>query len=197
MVPRTVHLRVARPRASRVGTTLHPGRQSGRQSLRLSGASPVTITVRTPSVFSSVTKAAESSRAGSLSAINPRSCIAAGGPAAARRPKPLRPPVDSPPRARGVVKARRRRRHGKRALDDAQCSKDRIRNGRLGHLGCRIERHEKRSSLAGLDAPFCEAAERIAPSTGVLSAVCAGQSAAHRQEHATRRKPGSDEPTSL
>jgi hypothetical protein len=49
---------------------------------RRGGASPVTITVRTPSVFSSVTRAAESSRAGSLSAINPMSCIAAGGPAA-------------------------------------------------------------------------------------------------------------------
>src|SRR5580658_659083 len=48
----------------------------------VSGASPVTITVRTPSVFSSVTRAAESSRAGSLSAINPKSCVAPDGPAA-------------------------------------------------------------------------------------------------------------------
>ena len=48
----------------------------------VAGASPVTITVRTPSVSNSVTSAAEFVRGGSLRAISPSSFIASGGPAA-------------------------------------------------------------------------------------------------------------------
>jgi hypothetical protein len=48
----------------------------------VAGASPVTITVRTPSSCNSLTSAAESVRRGSLSAMSPTSFIAAGGPAA-------------------------------------------------------------------------------------------------------------------
>ncbi len=48
----------------------------------VAGASPVTITVRTPSPCNSVTSAAESVRGGSLSAMSPTSFIAFGGPAA-------------------------------------------------------------------------------------------------------------------
>src|ERR1700733_4337787 len=48
----------------------------------VAGASPVTITVRTPSARNSLTSAAESGRGGSLSAMSPASCIAVDGPAA-------------------------------------------------------------------------------------------------------------------
>jgi hypothetical protein len=42
----------------------------------------VTITVRTPSAFNSLTSAAESARGGSLRAISPTSCMALAGPRA-------------------------------------------------------------------------------------------------------------------
>ena len=48
----------------------------------VAGASPVTMTVRTPSAFSSEMREAESGRGGSLNAMKPSNCIAAGGPAA-------------------------------------------------------------------------------------------------------------------
>jgi hypothetical protein len=48
----------------------------------VAGASPVTITVRTPRACNSLTSAAESGRGGSLSAISPASFIAVGVPAA-------------------------------------------------------------------------------------------------------------------
>ena len=48
----------------------------------VAGASPVTITVRTPKVRSSVIIAAESARGGSLRAIMPASLNAAAGPTA-------------------------------------------------------------------------------------------------------------------
>ena len=48
----------------------------------VAGASPVTITVRTPRVLSSEMSDAESVRGGSLSAMKPISCIDAAGPAA-------------------------------------------------------------------------------------------------------------------
>ena len=48
----------------------------------VAGASPVSITVRTPNPCNSVTSAAESVRGGSLSAMSPASFIAAGSPAA-------------------------------------------------------------------------------------------------------------------
>src|ERR1022692_238905 len=48
----------------------------------VAGASPVTMTARTPSVCSSVINAAESGRGGSLRATIPASFIAAGGPIA-------------------------------------------------------------------------------------------------------------------
>ena len=46
----------------------------------VAGASPVTITVRTPSPCNSLMSAAESGRGGSLSAMSPASFIAVGGP---------------------------------------------------------------------------------------------------------------------
>ena len=56
----------------------------------VAGASPVTITVRTPKPCSSVTSLAESARGGSLSAISPVSFSAVAGPAAtARTRKPF------------------------------------------------------------------------------------------------------------
>ena len=48
----------------------------------VAGASPVTITVRTPNPCSSVTRTADSARGESLSAMSPASFIAVGGPAA-------------------------------------------------------------------------------------------------------------------
>ena len=51
----------------------------------VAGASPVTITVRTPKPCNSATSAAESARGGSLSAMSPASFIAVGGPAATAR----------------------------------------------------------------------------------------------------------------
>ena len=58
--------------------------------MAVAGASPVTITVRTPNPCNSVTSAAESGRGGSLSAMSPASFIAVGGPAAtARTRKPF------------------------------------------------------------------------------------------------------------
>src|SRR5580704_4003328 len=48
----------------------------------VAGASPVTMTVRTPSPCNSLMSAAESERGGSLSAMSPASFIAVGGPAA-------------------------------------------------------------------------------------------------------------------
>jgi len=57
----------------------------------VAGASPVAITVRTPSALSSSTSAAESPRGGSLSAIRPIGRIAWGAPAATastRKPCP-------------------------------------------------------------------------------------------------------------
>jgi hypothetical protein len=46
----------------------------------VAGASPVTMTVRTPSVCNSVISAAESVRGGSLRAMIPASFSASGGP---------------------------------------------------------------------------------------------------------------------
>ena len=51
----------------------------------VAGASPVTITVRTPNVRSSATSAADSARGGSLSAMSPASLSADGGPTATAR----------------------------------------------------------------------------------------------------------------
>src|SRR5487761_2508930 len=51
----------------------------------VAGASPVTITVRTPNACNSVTSAAESERGGSLSARSPASFIAVCRPAATAR----------------------------------------------------------------------------------------------------------------
>ena len=48
----------------------------------VAGASPVTMTVRTPNVLSSEIREIESARGGSLSAISPMSCMDAAGPAA-------------------------------------------------------------------------------------------------------------------
>jgi hypothetical protein len=48
----------------------------------VAGASPVTITVRTPSLCNSVTSAADSGRGGSLSAMSPASFIAVALPTA-------------------------------------------------------------------------------------------------------------------
>ena len=57
----------------------------------VAGASPVTITVRTPRAFNSVMRAVESDRGGSLSETSPTSCIVCDGcPAAtARTRKPF------------------------------------------------------------------------------------------------------------
>src|SRR5487761_2699674 len=67
----------------------------------VAGASPVTITVCTPSARSSVIRAAESARGGSLSAIIPASCIDAGGPAATARTR--KPCVSRPVAAAAAV----------------------------------------------------------------------------------------------
>ena len=75
----------------------------------VAGASPVTITVRTPSPCNSVTSAAESVRGGSLSAMSPASFIAVGGPAAtASTLKPFAFEFASPPRSRSATAARGR-----------------------------------------------------------------------------------------
>ena len=58
----------------------------------VAGASPVTITVRTPSARNSVTSAAESARGGSLSAMSPASFIAVRRPGGDRQdPEALAP----------------------------------------------------------------------------------------------------------
>ena len=55
------------------------------------GASPVTMTVRTPRVSSSLIRAAESERGGSLNAMSPTSSRASGGPKATAKTRyPLR-----------------------------------------------------------------------------------------------------------
>ena len=51
----------------------------------VAGASPVTMTIRAPSVLSSEIREAESDRGGSLSAIKPTNCMAVVGPAATVR----------------------------------------------------------------------------------------------------------------
>ena len=69
---------------------LHPRPTARATIAAVAGASPVTITVRTPSVCNSLTSAAESARGGSLSAMIPASFTAPGGPmATASTRKPL------------------------------------------------------------------------------------------------------------
>ena len=75
----------------------------------VAGASPVTITVRTPKPCNSVTSAAESARGGSLSAMSPASFIAVGGPAATastRKPLPFKFASPPPPRPATVARGR-------------------------------------------------------------------------------------------
>jgi len=107
----------------------------------VAGASPVTITVRTPNPRNSVTSAAESERGGSLSAMRPASFIAVGGPAPTA--STLKPCLEL---LRRFCSGRRRvceaDDRGKGALNDTLCCAGRISCGRLGQLLRRIERHE-------------------------------------------------------
>ncbi len=68
----------------------------------VAGASPVTMTVRTPNVLSSEIREVESLRGGSLSAISPMSCMDAAGPAAtAKTLKPCFSSSSAKPAAMG------------------------------------------------------------------------------------------------
>src|SRR6202453_4589287 len=104
----------------------------------VSGASPVTMTVRTPRPCNSLISAAESLRGGSLSATSPASFIPVAGPAATAS---TRKPLSSSSLAAGGG----RRRLGKAdndgvgALHDSLRVSRRIRRGCLGHLLGRIE----------------------------------------------------------
>ena len=106
----------------------------------VAGASPVTITVRTPSPCNSLMSAAESARGGSLSAISPASFIAVARAGGHRQHA----------KSLGLEFVRRRRRGVRRRLDESDDDGEgalhdplrasrRIRRRRLGHLLGRVE----------------------------------------------------------
>ena len=121
--------------------------------------------MRTPRVFNCVTNSAESARAGSLSAIKPISCIAAGGPAATastRKPFPSSSVAaadavgDGAAIATTTVKAPLTMRRVP-SFESVTVASDIFVAGSNG-LNC--------ESLGGFAETFCLAAERMAASTG-------------------------------
>ena len=143
-----------------------PSRPTARATIAaVAGASPVTMTVRTPNVRNSVMSAAESARGGSLRAMIPASFTARGGPTAtASTRKPLASSwlaiVDASGEA--CAKADDGR---KGPLHDTHRGAARIHRRGLGHLRGRIEGH-KFAQFGQIGAVAFAAAERMAASTG-------------------------------
>src|ERR1700677_765280 len=108
----------------------------------VAGASPVTITARTPKPCNSLINAAESFRGGALGAASPAGFIPVAGPVGPARPRQHAEALVLEFLGRG---GRGRRRLGKAddngvgALHDSLRVSRRIRRGCLGHLLGRIE----------------------------------------------------------
>ena len=171
----------------------------------VAGASPVTITVRTPSARSSATSAAESARGGSLSAISPDQLHRrrrSGGDR--QHAKSLAPPARSPPPPRSATAAPRPTITAKAPLT-MRCSRTaRVRSARSPRTSSSPDRTARIVTSFGASATaFAAAAARIAPSTGscppselasaASASTCAsskpgiGTNARHRQRVAGQR----------
>ena len=110
----------------------------------VAGASPVTITVRTPNACSSLTRAAESARGGSLSAMRPTNFIASRRSGRDRQHAKALPLELLGARLRGRRRSLRRRdHHGVGALHHALRLAARIHQRVASDIFCgRVERRE-------------------------------------------------------